>query len=75
MSEQLPNPAEHLTEAQDVSLQRICEAFQVEYNPDHYHPIFDLPPDWVAGWVGGVAQQFTRRTIYIGCSPEGEIHS
>lgn len=27
------------------------------------------------GWVGGYDFQSTRRTLYVGCLPDGSIHS
>jgi hypothetical protein len=69
---EFPTP-EHLTPDQDAALHILCELFRVPYNPDHYRPILQLPPEWVAGWVGGVAQQYDRPTVYIGCSPEGAL--
>lgn len=62
---------DHLTEAQDASLRALCAAFHVEYNPDHYTPKLQFPPEYVAGWIGGVAVQFERRTAYVNVSPEG----
>jgi hypothetical protein len=75
MTERQPSSEHQLTMLQEAALSSLCERYEVEYHPDHYRPVFDLPPDWVAGWVGGIAQQDVRRTIYVGCSPEGEIHS
>ncbi|HEY7348131.1 MAG TPA: hypothetical protein VH599_07395 [Ktedonobacterales bacterium] len=68
-------PEDRLTETQERALGALCLRYHVEYNPDHYLPAFDLPKGWVCGWVGGPALQETRRTVFVGCSPEGEIHS
>ncbi len=68
-------PGQGLTTAQEEALKAICQRYNAPYNPDHYLPAFDLPEGWVCGWVGGSAFQETHRTIFIGCSPEGEIHS
>jgi hypothetical protein len=54
-----------------LALRRLCGRYGVEFDPDHYHPAFDLPPGWIAGWVGGAE----RRLIYVGVSPTGEISS
>jgi hypothetical protein len=57
---------EHLTAAQHKRLRQACADYAAEYDPANYQPTFDLPTGWVAGWVG---------PIYVGCSPEGDIHS
>jgi len=74
MSEQGPRRAE-LTLLQEAVLYGLCERYGVNYNPDDYHPTFDLPAGWVAGWIGGLKQQQVRPTIYVGVSPECEAHS
>jgi len=56
-----------LTDAQDEALVRIHENYGVTYDPMIFHHQFDLPPGYVAGWVGN--------QIYVGVSPEGEISS
>lgn len=35
-------------------------------DPATFHPVFDLPAGWVAGWANGV---------YYGINPEGEASS
>lgn len=35
-------------------------------DPVDFHPVFDLPEGWVAGWANGV---------YYGVNPEGEASS
>lgn len=35
-------------------------------NPSEFHPVFDLPRGWVAGWAGG---------IYYGIEPRGDASS
>jgi hypothetical protein len=75
VSEQVPTPEYQLTLLQDVALSSLCERYAVAYDPRHYGPAFDLPPDWVEGWVGGPEIQQTHPTIFVGCSPEGEVHS
>ena len=56
----------NLTDAQISKLADLCERYGVTFDARNYHPAFDLPTGWVAGWVG---------PIYVGCSPEGDIHS
>jgi hypothetical protein len=70
-----PTPNFELTLLQEAALYAICERYSVAYQPEHYRPTFDLPEGWVAGWVGGIEQQKVQPTIYVGCSPEGDIHS
>ena len=67
--------ASHLTFKQHSALHAICERFKVPFDAGHYKAVFDLPAKWVAGWVGGPHQQEVKRTIYIGCGPDGDIHS
>lgn len=55
-----------MTDAQTTKLANLCERYGVDFDASNYHPAFDLPAGWVAGWVG---------PIYVGCSPEGDIHS
>lgn len=62
-----------MTDAQELALRRLCDGYGVKFDADHYHPQFDLPPGYVAGWIGG--NVFLPVTIYVGCSPEGEISS
>lgn len=73
-----------MTEAQESTLATLCERYHVAYDPDHYHPTFDLPSSWVAGWIGGPDQagSFNDKgerlyggTIYVGVSPEGAASS
>lgn len=55
-----------MTPAQIAALLALCERFGVVFNPEAFTQPFDLPRGWVAGQVG---------PIYVGCSPEGDIHS
>lgn len=65
-----------MTDAQELALRRLCDRYGVRFSVDHYHPQFDLPEGYVAGWIGGsMNDRSGRRTIYVGCSPEGEISS
>jgi hypothetical protein len=72
MSEHAPE-RQGLTEAQDTALHGLCDRYGVDYSPAHYTPQFDLPPGYVAGWVGGPERP--KPTIYVGCDPHGGISS
>lgn len=79
MSERLPSPEyqepqrRRPNEAQAAKLQALCDAYRVEYNPDHY---FVYPPEsmmvagYAEGWIGG-----QPGTLYVGVSPEGHANS
>lgn len=65
-----------MTDAQELALRRLCQGFNVRFRVDDYHPQFDLPEGYVAGWVGGYQPTGSPyRTIYVGVSPEGEVSS
>jgi len=55
-----------MTDAQEARLRTLCTNYGVVYDPTSYKPTFDLPSDWVAGWVG---------PIYVGVDPDGHAHS
>ena len=55
-----------MTLDQEHALAAKCRDYKVAYIPGSFKPAFDLPDGWVAGWIG---------PIYVGCSPEGAIHS
>lgn len=55
-----------MTPEQTAALKSLCGRYKVEYAPAAFHPRFDLPAGYVAGWVG---------PIYVGCSPTGDISS
>jgi hypothetical protein len=56
-----------MTDAQYQALALLHARYGVEFYPADFTPQFDLPPGYVAGWVGD--------KIYVGCSPEGDISS
>jgi len=60
-----------LTRAQYAAIEDISNRYGVPYEPAAFSPGFDLPDGWVSGWVGGSQCP----TIYVGVSPEGDIHS
>jgi hypothetical protein len=55
-----------VTPAQIAALEYLCERYKVPFDPGAFHPRFDLPDGYVAGWVG---------PIYVGCAPDGAISS
>ncbi len=55
-----------MNDAQELALRRLCDGYKVPFDKTAYTTQFDLPPGYVAGWVG---------PIYVGVSPEGEISS
>lgn len=59
-----------LTQAQHDRLKSLSARYGVDFDPEEFLPAYDLPDGWVAGWIGGNAA-----CLYVGCSPEGEIHS
>ena len=62
-----------MTVLQYRKLRDLCHRYKVLFDPADYVPTFDLPSDWVAGWVGGNTK--AGKTIYVGVSPEGDSHS
>jgi len=89
MSECAPTPERpSLSEAQEKSLRHLCERYGVEYAAEHYrvYPTNSMfMPGWAEGWVGGGRhanpdymkpyEPAGHPTIFVGCSPEGEICS
>lgn len=49
------------------ALRDLCARYKVAFDPANFHVRSDLPPGYVAGWIGD--------RIYVGCSPEGDISS
>lgn len=58
-----------MNEKQRQALKIRCERFNVEFNEEHYHE--RNGNGWVEGWIGGPE----NRKLYVGVSPEGEVHS
>ncbi len=56
---------------QQAALSALCARYGTEYKAEHYTPQFDLPPDYVAGWIGNEAGRY----LYVGCDGEGQISS
>ena len=59
-----------MTKEQEATLRRLCDGYKVTFNAADYHPQFDLPTGYVAGWVGG-----QPGTIYVGVAPNGDASS
>lgn len=59
-----------MTDAQELTLRRLCDGYNVPFDRSHYTPQFDLPGDYVAGWVGG-----RPGTIYVGVDAHGSASS
>lgn len=73
------SPLANMTLLQELALRRLCQGYSVSFDPAHYSPQFDLPPGYVAGWIGGQHRIHEspagRPTIYVGVSAEGEVSS
>jgi hypothetical protein len=56
-----------MNETQRDALKKLSDGYKVRFDEAAFivNP-FDQPPGFVSGWVG---------PIYVGCSPEGQIHS
>lgn len=59
-----------MTEMQKAKLIVLCMRYGMDFDASHYGPTFDLPSDYVAGWIGG-----QPGTLYVGVSPTGEASS
>ena len=57
---------DELTAAQETRLRSLCQRYGVTFDAADYHPQFDLPTGYVAGWVGA---------IYVGVAPNGDASS
>lgn len=69
-----------MSAAQEDKLRNLCERYGVPFDKTHYQPQFDLPLGWCAGWLGGgehvrLEDGHYVKTIYVGVSPEGDLHS
>lgn len=70
-----------MTDAQVATLTALCKRYGVEFVAEHYSPQFDLPDDYVAGWIGGTdhglvdGKRTNATTIYVGVSAEGDASS
>lgn len=70
-----------MNDAQRQALQRLCERYNVTFDPNHYitYPLDSfMMAGWVEGWVGGPQHNGwpdAHRTLYVGCDPDGRCHS
>ena len=55
-----------MTKEQEATLRRLCDGYKVTFDAADYHPQFDLPTGYVAGWIGGpehAARSTTRANV------------
>lgn len=78
-----------MNEAQRAALVALCDRYRVPFVESDFHPTFDLPDGYVAGWVGyeeRIADGFFPRgmrrgqaycfgKVYVGVAPDGTISS
>jgi hypothetical protein len=87
MSETI-NEQPRMTEAQVAALGNLCARYNVDFDENHYlvHPETSvMMPGYAEGWLGGrrhanpkyqePEQPARTPTIYVGCDPEGNVHS
>lgn len=72
--------ASRMTNAQRDRLWQLCARYNVPFREDDYllsSKQSGIGAGWVEGWVGGRDGSgiTSRKTIYVGVSPEGESHS
>lgn len=68
--------ATKMTQEQFDKLSDLCRRYDVKMHISDYvvnHENSPFTPGWAEGWVGG--QTRSKRTLYVGVSPEGESHS
>jgi hypothetical protein len=77
-------PKPTMTAAQEATLRRLCDGYKVTFDTADYHPQFDLPTGYVAGWIGGpehagafndAGERILGGTIYVGVAPNGDASS
>jgi hypothetical protein len=59
-----------MNDKQREALKRLCERYKVPFEEENFHtyPADSwMMPLWAEGWIGD--------KVYVGCSPEGDIHS
>lgn len=61
-----------MTPQQETALRDLCERYKANFDPAKFWHPFDLPPGYVAGWIG---EPGAPGSIYVGCDPEGRISS
>jgi hypothetical protein len=57
--------------AQEAALRRLSENYGVKFRAEWFTPAYDLPPGYVAGWIGGPEV----RRLYVGVDQDGRISS
>ena len=79
-----PPAADFMTAAQETRLRSLCQRYGVTFDAADYHPQFDLPTGYVAGWIGGpehagafndAGERILGGTIYVGVAPNGDASS
>lgn len=60
-----------MNDKQRQALANLSERYNVNFSESFFFKSFDCGPNWVEGWIGGPTEQ----KLFVGCSPEGEIHS
>jgi hypothetical protein len=80
----IPVGAPKMTAAQETRLRSLCQRYGVTFDTADYHPQFDLPTGYVAGWIGGpehagafndAGERILGGTIYVGVAPNGDASS
>jgi hypothetical protein len=89
MSERLPErETPKMNAHQELALRGLCDRYEVDFRHEHYFVYPEdsfMLPGYACGWVGGQRhanpeyavpdEPLGKPTIYIGCSPLGEISS
>ena len=63
-----------MNDKQRAALRSLCERYKSTFDESKFHPQFDLPTGYVAGWVG-CSVHGKPGSIYVGCAPDGSISS
>lgn len=64
-------PGLSMTDRQENALRDLCARYKVEFKTENFTPTFDLPIEYVAGWIGEIGYG----GIYVGCDADGSISS
>lgn len=60
-------PGLSMTDRQETALRDLCKRYGVEFEAKNYTTAYDLPIEYVSGWIGD--------RIYVGCDADGVISS